>query len=702
MGTMIVSRSLKDTKPTSWQVPPFESSPEMRMGWIEEQIREGEAWLEGQKSYKDLPKNLKIFDALFSDKTKSTLVSNQLKYNIRKFVETISEVREIGSYGSDAKQFKPYAEMLNKVGKGIYLESDFPGSIRKVLQFSTVMGRGYLWPKVEASNYGYGERRICFAALGPLDVVPVQIDPESNDIQDSYVVTIFRYMPIAKAHGKFPLFQSSLQPISGVNFDTRVSARRADSAEMLHYGDENVRNFGDLYCEIRYTFIRDLRVNNTGMMLPMGDPGTSWFCEIPSVGKDIFGGIRNGQPFMRPATAEDCLVYPHLRCMISSRGMKEPMYDGPAFDLHGCMPVVQYDVDDWAWEGMGRSLVGDVGSIEMTKRKLERKIDQVTTTTLNPPLGYDRSTGGGTKMENFDIFEQDVRVGVDGEPTKSLQSVLPDSVQVKQEHFTFLEYLDKMIERQLGIQDLGSLANLKMGNVSGENFDKAIESIGPVGKGIAAGMERSNAKIAYMLKFMIPQYFDTKRIIEYIGPDNITPEVFDFDPASIIPSHMPDEFVAEVSGDKTFFNPPKDEQGNVKPSQYAKNERVKHFCRMLRLISVPSTLLKITQQAEQLKLMTLKKQGAPIPWAYVLPKLGIENFGEFKGNTIFEQYVAEEMEMLKIKAMAAQMAAQLGLGGDGGPGQGKGGGRPNSNKKPGKVVQKGGEGGEPRTTVKTS
>ena len=35
-------------------------------------------------------------------------------------------------------------------------------------------------------------------------------------------------------------------------------------------------------------------------------------------------------------------------------------------------------------------------------------------------------------------------------------------------------------------------------------------------------------------------------------------------------------------------------------------------------------------------------------------------------------------------------------------GQGKGGGRPNSNKKPPKASQKGGAGGEPRTTVKTS
>src|SRR5216684_4738438 len=123
MSTQVIMRPAQDgtRRMSSWQVPPFTASPQERMGWIEEQIEEGEGWLEGQSAYRNIGKNLRIFDAIFEDKTKSTLVSNGLKYDIRKFVETISEVREIGSYGSDAEQFKPFAEMVNKVAKGIYL-----------------------------------------------------------------------------------------------------------------------------------------------------------------------------------------------------------------------------------------------------------------------------------------------------------------------------------------------------------------------------------------------------------------------------------------------------------------------------------------------------------------------------------------------------------------------------------------------------
>jgi hypothetical protein len=208
-----------DPETTQWQVPKFESSGSTRVGWVEEQIQEGEGFLEGQLCYKELGQNMRIFDAVFRDKSRSTLITNELKYDIRKFCETLAEVREIAGYGSDIPAYKQFAEMLTKVSKCVYLESDFPFQILKVLQYASVMGIGYLWPKVRADEYGYGERKMVFEALGLLDVVPVQI-PRSNDVQDAYAVTIYDYMPIAEAHGRFPLFQSELQTVGPRSYKT--------------------------------------------------------------------------------------------------------------------------------------------------------------------------------------------------------------------------------------------------------------------------------------------------------------------------------------------------------------------------------------------------------------------------------------------------------------------------------------------------
>ncbi len=666
----------------SWQVPSFESDPKMRLGWIEEQIQEGEAYISGQRSYVNLSRSMKIFDGIFSDKTRSTLYSNFLKYNIRKFVETLSEVREIGLYGSDAQQYKPYAEIENRVAKAIYLESQYPRQLRKALQYASVMGIGYIWPKCKAEDYGFGERRIVFEPLGILDVLPVQV-PATNDVQDAYAVTIYEYMPIAEAHGRFPLFQHALVPVDRVKHPTRLAAKRLDWAEKFRYGQQS-RSWGNLYCEIRYTFVRDLRINTTGHELPMGDVGTSWFYKVPSVDQEMFGGIQNGQPFNRPARAEDCRIYPNLRLLISAAGIDHPMYDGPAFDWHGKMPVVQYTVDDWPWEALGLSLVESVSSIEQTKRKHERKIDQVLSARLNPPMGYDRTATGGPKIENFDLFEENVRAGMDGKPQDTFQSLLPEEVAVSAINYEMLTYLTKMEEQQMGINDLGSLMNLKA-NLSSESFDKALEAVGPIAKGIAATMEAANAKVAGMLKFMIVQWMDARRIIEYIGTDNITPEMFDYDPESLVPSHMIDEYENLMLPMETM----PDGTRTVVPSRYSKLERGRAFAKQLRLMSVPATLLKLTQQAEQVKYMSVYGRGFPISAHTVAKKIGIENYGEIPGNTEFERWINEQKLMLVLKAQAAQLAGQLGLG-EVPAQQGKqhGGGRPPVDARPGKQVLK--------------
>ena len=687
------------TTPQSWQVPGFEADPEQRQGWVEEVIQEGEGYQSGSRAYANLQQSMRTFDGVFTDKVRSTLYSNFLKYNIRKFVETLADVREIGLYGSDAVQYKPYAEVENRVAKCIYLESQYPRQLRRALQYAAVTGIGYLWAKCKAEDYGFGERRIVYEPLGLLDVLPVQV-PSSNDVQDAYACTIYEYMPIAEAHGRFPLFQSKLQPVDRMTQPSGVSAKRLAWASTIRYGEQS-RSWGNLYCEIRYTFVRDLRINNLGVELPMGDEGTSWFYKVPCLGQEIFGGIRKGKPFMRPAALQDCRVYPNLRLIISNPGMKQPMYDGPAFDWHGKIPVVQFTVDDWPWEPLGLSLVDAVGSIEMTKRKHERLMDQIVTATENPPMGYDRSGTAGPKIENFDLFEQNVRMGVDGKPQDVFHSILPEEVRVTDINFKMIEYLKTIEEQQLGINDLGNIASMKL-NVSADSFDKAVEPIGPIAKGIATSMEASNSKIAYMLKFQIAQWMDTARIIEYIGPDNITPEMYDFDPESLIPSHGPDEYV-NVGGAMMLPSDPAEGQEGVleeRPSHYSQMERARVFAKKLRLLNTPSTLLKMTQREEQTKFMALKGRGAPISWHTVMKKLGVENFGEVKGDTEFEKFINEEKEMLLLKAQEAQMAEKLGLSHPPPP-QGKqhAGGRPPSDKQ---APKQGTKDGGTRPVIKTA
>jgi hypothetical protein len=213
-------------------------------------------------------------------------------------------------------------------------------------------------------------------------------------------------------------------------------------------------------------------------------------------------------------------------------------------------------------------------------------------------------------------------------------------------------------------------------------------------------IEKANKKLGERMKYLIPQWFDAARLIEYVGQDGMAKEMFDYNPDDMVPSHLPDEFV----------------NGNMyptTPSMYDRLTRAKYFVRKLRLISVPSTLLKITQMQEQLKWLQLKRTpDCPVSWETTMEKLDIAN-----PKDEMKKYFKEQTELTKAKligmAMAQEEMKKLGLQppeeGGGGKGGGKGGGgglhaggRPPSGQRPAKISQKGGAGGAPRTTVKES
>lgn len=696
-------------KTSSWQAPPFTASDAERQGWVEEAcIQEGESWLKGQSAYADIPKALNIISGKIADdanQKRSQLNINHAKFDLRKIIGTLADVREAAQYTSDSKYFLKQADMFNKVSKAVYLESMFPRRLRMSLQYMAATAKGYLWPKFERMNGEEG--RINFEPLGLLDVLPVQM-PADNDLQKAYSVTAIVFMPVYMAHGKFPTFQSSLLPIARRKYLSTVSARRLDLAEKFKYGESSGENWANLYCEIRYTFIRDLSINEMDVEIPMGDfdekgePKTSWSYKVPVRGQLIPSHVgADGERVMRPAEPEDCMIYPYRRLIITSRGMGTPMYDGPAKDWHGMAPFAEYCADDWPWEPSGYSLVHDIHSIERARQAVERGIDQVMKARLDPSLGYDRSQGlNDSTALTLDPFEERGRVGIDGEVRKVIDSLLPQwLMEVPNSAEIFVKYLRDAEDAQLGLNEIQNLAEFKANLTSENSMEKALSLVGPLVKDIASGMEASTVTVWQLLKYMIPQYYDTKRIMQYVGPDGVSPETFDYDPASILPSHGHDEFA----------NMPKD-QVIAKDSVYDKIQRARMFAKNLRLISVPHTMHEITQTQEQLKWLQLYRGGFPLAPHDVAKKLNIDNYGEIDGSTYWERYINYkelEIEMASRLAQLAQALAPPGSEMGGAPsapggGQSKTGGRPPSGGKSPKIKQKTGGPLGARTTVSES
>eukprot|EP00918_Siedleckia_nematoides_P029590 GHVU01063786.1.p1 GENE.GHVU01063786.1~~GHVU01063786.1.p1 ORF type:complete len:446 (+),score=64.03 GHVU01063786.1:1-1338(+) len=444
------------------------------------------------------------------------------------------------------------------------------------------------------------------------------------------------------------------------------------------------------------------------MEIPMGEwkvgedgkptePATSWSYMVPYIGQEIFAGMSpGGVRKTRKAEPEDCMLYPQLRLIESSHGMKIPLYDGPARDWSAMFPLARYCADDWVSEPSGFNLLHDIYSMERSRQMLERGIDQIAKARLDPSISYDRSAGlNDATAQNIDPFKERDRIGVDGDPTKVFATTLPpDLLEVPGWIPEFIKYLLDREDAQLGLNEMSNLAEFKASIQGTENLDKALNLVGPLVKDISAGMEASTCDVWNILKFMIPQFMTARRVMQYVGPDGITPETFDFDPDKLVPSHGPDE---AMFTDRKWVVPVN--------SGYTPMQRGKMYAQSLRLVTVPHQMHEITQTQEQLKFLQLFRSGFPIAPHDVAKKLNIEGYGEIEGDTMFDRWFAWKELEIELKAKAAQLESSL-MPHEPPPTTGGGpagkGGRPPSGKQGARIKQKTGGASGPRTTVSES
>lgn len=672
-----------------WQVPPYERGPAHVQGWVNELIQNGDKWLKGLKPFSKITEDVRVLMGTGAD---LSIGSNELQSDIRTFVETISDLRQIATYGG-ADQFRKNVETYNNVTKHIFVDSGFVAANRKALQYATI-GRGYLWPHFQRTDYGWGKGKMVFDACGPLEVIPEQL-PASNKIGESYAVSLLRPMPIAEAHARFWWAQEKIKTLA--RFDWK-SYGTVSTANLLDFWDrwrfgETQSDWDQRYTLMRYTWVRDLRRNTGDYRMQMGPKDASWAYEVPYENELlVFNNPFNNLPQSRRALPEDCRMYPQLRLIITNPTMNETIYDGPAFDQHGMIPITSIDVNDWVWSPVGYSIVRLVSSMERARRGLVDKMGLVTNVNLDPPMGYDLHAGvKRDQTEKLNMLRSSgFRMGVNGDPKKALVSMLPESMRVEEAHFKQLHEYDGRIKSALGLSDLASLRDLKM-NISSDSFDKVLENLGPISKGIALNIAESNGNIAQMLKFSIPQYFTTEELMSMVGMGGVSIETFDYKPNDLLPSHLPGE------------HPQKE-------SAFSRRQRALWFADRVKVISTPSQLLNVTQQQERMLYMLFLQKGVPgISMSTIMEKLGVKNYGTVEGDTEYEKWKFEQVRDAKLKVEMQVMIAGIlkdhGIeppqGGDH-PGRGKGGGRPHSNAEPPKAEMRGSQGGDPRAIVSTS
>ena len=641
-----------------WTPPDRLTPGKKRIAWQREIIDDSEAWLRSQPFWNDLALAEKIINGREMDKAdenRSSLTSNRLPRIGREMVATISDVRYPEDvWHSDNRAYANTLSMFSKMARALWYEAKAPYSVRRLTQWFMIGGTGYLWPiyrrRRMVDSQSNGE---CFDEYGPRDVLPFMMD--ERNYQDTYAVTMVKMVSLPKAHAMFPLFQDQIRPVSKRRQQSSVVSARMNLISSLR-GEDGSWPGSNHTAEISYTLIRDLSFNNTDMPIPMGDAGASWSYIVPYLGQDIpTTDVQSGKRTMRKARIDDCRLYPNMRMMASVSGVNDPVYDGPAWAWHGMFPP-RFCSNDWVTEPMGLSIFHDVFDIERARQFTERATDMKIRAQMDPAMMYDSTLINAGTAETLDPWEMRKRLGVDGEVDKAIKTIIPfELMKVGSEPFEWIQYLAESQDYYLGMNQLSALAKAKM-NTGQEGAEDLLRMAGPIVRDICAGEEVPMAEVLEMEKYDILQNYDTAKVMQYVGPDGVTQETSDFDPASIIPSHMPGE---DVTGS----------------SQFSRMERAKNFARNLRLTATPGYLHGIPQTAQKLLLLQGVRAGLPISPRRVLKDV----FGIANVDQEIKEWQDSRLWQLELAQQVKSEGVALGMG-DASPG---GGSSPGA-KKPGR------------------
>jgi hypothetical protein len=614
-----------DGKMWDWQCPPQAVPPERRLGWLNENTEMGIAWLKSQRGHADWRQALDVISGRVGPeplKYRSKLNTNHLKRNIREVVGTLSKLRPLWGYSSDNSAYAKNAQLFNLYVRAWYLESFADVKIKEALQYAAATCTGWIRPVYSRDFGGQGRGEVRLLSYGAPCVLPTQL-PASGDFQAAYAMTILDELPIYMAHGMFPKFQSELRPTSSLYWysnEIRKSAQGNLWQRMWNYGKTAGDVGTSLMIPIRYTYVIDLTRNTTDRDIPMGEQGTSWSYTV------------------KPGD----LLYPYRRLLISSESVV--LYDGPSFDWHGRFPGIPFSTDHWPWEPLGFSMVRDGYDLQQAMVEIERGTMDKERAKMDLPLGYDINSVTKKEAQQFDPMQPRGRVGFDGsQATEPFKPPVDMSVYVTQETtLKFYELLKNGMDEQHAIKDVMALAKARM---AGDDLEKLMEANGPIVEDMSRSMEPPMRELADQVKYLVLQHVPPARIMNVVGEDAMTVETFDYNPDTMVPSHVPGEDPG------TAEKPAASKVGQI--------ERARAFAGTLRFLITPRSLHEMTQLFVRLGLIQLKKAGVQIDSQTIADSWSVPNYGTIKGSTVREKWQTEQEENLIFAARMKEMGMSI-------------------------------------------
>jgi hypothetical protein len=670
-----------------------------RLAWLRNTKAQSYAWLQTQPSYKDF--NTAI-QALVGDDNEmipdelSTIRSGELRRCTRELVAALSNLRVGASFKSDVKALYNRANVLNQLYRAWWFMTKPVKTVRGALQMAAALGSGFIQQEWDPDYHRPGRGDVRTSVKGPHQVLPVQL-PADFDYQRAYAVHLVEEMPIAMAHRKFWAYANKI-----------VSDRNAPT--WLQKGLERVQQWlapvlrlqgisrvgqpaGPIFptVDVMYTYIDDRSVNESGHDIQMGEQGTSWAYTVPSLGSDVPSGTYDaqGQPLYRKATYDDARIYPLRRLIIWTETCV--IYDDTSRWWHGKVPITQFSLDKWVFDALGVPISKDTASYDTSMTRIMRAIDDSAVTRLDPPLMVNERLMDEDTAATFRVRQPGVTFRMDSMGQEAVKPVLHyEQWNLPPYIADWVRYLSERVQRLTGTFDAMALTKARQMPAAG-TMEKINEMMGPLLNDMTTLMEGSMAEMGEQWKWLTFQFRTKEERMQFLGEDGETMKELDYEPWSLVPSHMPWEQKILEEG---------------LPSPTPAYKRAQYYAGFFSYQVVPGQMHQLSTMSKQLMILQLEARGMPIdPWTKA-ELFNLSDFGPPPEGTknVMERYVAwKRMEIEMAVELQKKMQA-LGMGDGQSPapfadGQKQGPGRPATGMEAPRIVQK--DGGT-RSTISQS
>lgn len=596
-------------KPSDYRIPLQAAKESDKLGWLTEAVQEGRSFLNSQRPYADCDKWLDEIAGLRQEKLSKKLSKiwiNRPKREVSEVIATLSNLRPSWRYETDNNDWHNQASKLTKLKDAWWYNTFADMAIADVLTWAAVQGTGYASPWWDSNFHARGRGDIAIEGYGPDSVLPIQI-PRDGDWQKAYAVILFEEVPVHLAQRMYPTYADKIKPDrdSPGWLTERVKKVRRWASSFLNFAGPRSGDDTVYYptCDKYTVYILDSTLNDSGHIVPMGEPGTSWHYEVPSMGMDLPTGFHDpatGQVLTRKATPEDCLLYPLRRLMIGFTNCI--VYDDTSTWWHGMVPIVPFKLDDWPWELLGYSLLKDSAQINAHNNNIRRAIEDSINARLSPPL---RSTQAETTakadLEKFDprIPNQIIQLDTLLTGEDPLKPILPyQHYEVPSAAFQYLKDNEQEEGYLVGVQDFTNLAKARQ-IPSGDAQEKLLQMIGPLMEARTRKIERSVAQLGQMWKVLAFQFYTAIRREQILGAAGTTEEDVDWEPGDMVPSHVEGELKEQ-------------------PSRYSKLERLRWHMQNFHTKVIPYSITGMaSMQKKLLYIQSSKIPGMPFdPWSY--------------------------------------------------------------------------------------